>query len=133
MLPGVTEYLSQAKQLGLKLGIASSSNRSWVEGNLTSRGIIHHFDSISVSEDVSNVKPDPELYLLAASRLGTTPDNALAIEDSANGVMAAKRAGMFCVAVPNSVTSNLALDHADLRLNSLSDMTLESLLTRVGG
>ena len=65
MLPGVMDYISQAKQLGLKLGIASSSNRAWVEGNLTARGIINHFDSISVSEDVSQVKPDPELYLLA--------------------------------------------------------------------
>jgi len=133
MLPGVMDYISQAKQLGLKLGIASSSNRSWVEGHLAVRGIIHHFDSILVSEDVSQVKPDPELYRLAAYRLGTRPENALAIEDSANGVTAAKSAGMFCLAVPNSVTRALAFDHADLCLNSLSDMTLESLLTAVGG
>ena len=133
ILPGVMDYISQAKKLSLKLGIASSSNRAWVEGHLTARGIIHHFDSISVSEDVSQVKPDPELYLLAASQLGTRPENALAIEDSANGVTAAKRAGMFCVAVPNSVTKDLAFDHADLRLNSLSDMTLATLIAAVGG
>ena len=133
MLPGVMDYISQAKQMGLKLGVASSSDRSWVEGNLTARGIIGHFDSISVSEDVSNVKPDPELYLLAASRLGTSPENALAIEDSVNGVTAAKRAGLFCVAVPNPVTQALAFDHADLRVDSLSDMTLASLISTVAG
>ena len=133
ILPGVMDYISQAKQIGLKLGLASSSNRAWVEGHLTSRGLICHFDSISVSEDVSQVKPDPELYLLTASRLGTRPENALAIEDSANGVTAAKRAGMFCVAVPNSVTKDLSFDHADLRLNSLADMTLASLIATVSG
>lgn len=133
MLPGVMDYISQAKQLGLKLGIASSSNRSWVEGNLTARGIIGHFDSISVSEDVSNVKPDLELYLLAASRLGTPPEYALAIEDSVNGVTAAKGAGMFCVAVPNSVTRALAFDHADLRVNSLSEFPLASLISTIVG
>ncbi|PKB64484.1 MAG: hypothetical protein BZY80_02725 [SAR202 cluster bacterium Io17-Chloro-G2] len=131
MLPGVMDYISQAKRLGLKLGIASSSNRAWVEGNLTDRGVIGHFDSISVSEDVSKVKPDPELYLLAASRLGTRPESAVAIEDSFNGVTAAKTAGMLCVAVPNPVTQALAFDHADLRLNALSDMTLTSLITAV--
>lgn len=68
---------------------------------------------------------------MAASRLGTRPENALAIEDSANGVTAAKSAGMLCVAVPNPATQHLALDHADLRLNSLSDMTLDSLLTTI--
>ena len=133
MLPGVMDYISQAKRLGLRLGIASSSNRAWVEGNLTARGMISHFDSISVSEDVSNVKPDPELYLLAASRLGTWPENALAIEDSVNGVTAAKSAGMSCVAVPNPVTQALLFDHADLRVDSLSEMTLASLIAVIGG
>lgn len=133
ILPGVMDYISQATEMGLKLGVASSSNRAWVEGNLKDRGIIHHFQSISVSDDVSNVKPDPELYLLAASRLGTSPENALAIEDSVNGVTAAKAAGMFCVAVPNAVTQALAFDHADLRLTSLSDKTLASLINAIRG
>lgn len=129
ILPGVTQYIRQAKKMGLKIGVASSSNRAWVEGHLTARGLIDHFDSISVSDDVSHVKPDPELYLLAMSRLGTTPKNAVAIEDSANGVTAAKRAGMFCVAVPNSVTQKLAFNHADLVLHSLSEMPLATLIT----
>ena len=131
MLPGVVDYISDAKRMGLKLGVASSSNRSWVEGHLTERGIIHHFDSISVSEDVRYVKPEPDLYLLAASKLGVSPENSLAIEDSAKGVTAAKTAGMFCVAVPNAATQNLSLGHADMRLGALSDMPLESLLLAI--
>ena len=128
MLPGVVDYISEAKRMGLKLGVASSSNRSWVEGHLTERGIIRHFESISTSEDVTHVKPEPDLYLLAASKLEVSPKNSLAIEDSAKGVTAAKTAGMFCVAVPNAATQHLSLGHADMQLDALSDMPLESLL-----
>jgi beta-phosphoglucomutase-like phosphatase (HAD superfamily) len=77
------------------------------------------------------VKPDPELYLLTAATLETVPCNTLVLEDSANGVNAAKDAGAFCVAVPNPMTR--ALDRADIRLNALSDMPLTVLLERANG
>ena len=77
------------------------------------------------------MKPEPDLYLLAASKLGVSPENSLAIEDSEKGVTAAKTAGMFCVAVPNAATQNLSLGHADVRLDALSDMPLESLLRAI--
>ena len=130
LLPGVLDYILEAKQLGLKVGIASSSSHAWVEGHLSHRGILEHFDSITGSDDVAQVKPDPELYLLSVARMGTRPGNALAIEDSAHGVTAAKGAGVFCVVVPNPMTRDLPLDHADLRLDSLSNIALPSLLTR---
>ncbi len=133
LLPGVLEYIQAAKGLGLKLAVASSSRHDWVDGHLKRRGLIHYFDSVNCADDVARVKPDPELYLLSAANLDTVPANSLVIEDSANGVTAAKTAGAFCVAVPNPMTRDLRIDHADLRLDALSDMTLPSLLARANG
>ena len=73
------------------------------------------------------------MYLAAVSHLGTHPERALAIEDSAHGVTAAKKAGLYCLAVPNSMTRDLPLDHADLRLNSLAEMSLTALLKTLAG
>ena len=110
------------------MGVASSSSRDWVAGHLRERGMLDSFHAVVTRDDVTNVKPDPELYIVAMDRLGASPERAVAIEDSLNGVTAAKRAGMYCVAVPNSMTSDLPLDGADLRLGALSDIGLEDLL-----
>lgn len=131
LMPGVTEYIYEAKRAGMSLGIASSSSRSWVAGHLEDRGILKYFDSITCKDDVSQVKPEPELYLRAAMRLETRPENAIAIEDSAKGITAAKRAGLYCVAVPNSVTKDLQLDHADYQLESLAHMELGHLIAKL--
>jgi HAD superfamily hydrolase (TIGR01509 family) len=130
ILPGVTEHLVQARELGLKVGLASSSSRSWVEGHLKSRGLYGHFHSIRTRDDVADVKPDPELYLSAAEDLDVSPEACLAIEDSYNGVTSAKRAGMLCVVVPNPMTADMDLSGADLRLESLADLPLAELLDR---
>ncbi len=128
LLPGVLEYIKDAGSLGLKLGVASSSTRAWVEGNLAERGLLALFHCVVTREDVDNIKPNPDLYVVALSRLGTSPDRAVAIEDSQNGVVAAKGAGMFCVAVPNQMTMDMPLENADLRLGALSEMRLQTLL-----
>ena len=131
LLPRIADYITDSRRLGLKLGVASSSSSDWVKGHLARRNLLKYFDSIKCGDDVSQVKPDPELYLAVVGALETSPANALAIEDSLNGVTAAKRAGLRCVAVPNSMTSDLPLDDADIRLASLTDMPLESLLDRL--
>lgn len=128
LLPGVLEYIKDAGSLGLKLGVASSSTRAWVEGNLAERGLLALFHCVVTREDVDNIKPNPDLYVVALSRLGTSPDRAVAIEDSQNGVVAAKGAGMFCIAVPNQMTMDMPLENADLRLGALSEMRLQTLL-----
>ena len=133
VLPGVTDYIEGASELGLGLAVASSSSRDWVEGNLEARGLLERFDHVVCRDDVSNVKPDPELFLTAVGRLGTVPERAVAIEDSLNGVTAAKAAGMFCVAVPNPMTADMPLEGADLRLEALSEMGLRDVLGIVGG
>jgi len=128
--PGVVDYLQSAQRLGLKIGLASSSPCRWVTGNLDRLGLIDHFECIRCQDDVRLTKPDPELYLAAAACLEVSPVEAIAIEDSPNGVTAAKRAGMYAVAVPNDLTRGLRLDHADLRLESLADMPLEDLIAK---
>ena len=130
VLPGVMDYIDCAKSMGLKVGLASSSSREWVEGHLGSRGILERFDDIRGSDDVSEVKPSPELYLRSAKELGVSPRNAVAIEDSARGVTAAKRAGLYCVAVPNSVTEAMDFSLADVRVASLAEMPLQSLIEK---
>jgi beta-phosphoglucomutase-like phosphatase (HAD superfamily) len=93
-------------------------------------GLIEYFQVIRASDDVKKTKPDPELYLSACAGLGVPASQAIALEDSPNGVAAAKNAGMYCVAIPNVLTRRLPLEQADLRLDSLEEMRLESLLAK---
>lgn len=128
ILPGVANYIADAKRLGLKLAVASSSDCAWVTGHLTRLGLKQHFPVIRCADDVANTKPHPELYLAAVAALGVEPNEAVALEDSAHGLTSAKAAGLYAVAIPNLMTHRLPLEHADLRLNSLADMPLEKLL-----
>jgi HAD superfamily hydrolase (TIGR01509 family) len=128
--PGVEEYLGDAQRLGLKVGLASSSSCKWVTGHLERLGLLAYFDYICARDDVRFTKPDPELFLMAARRLGVAPHQAVAIEDSPNGILAAKRAGLFCLAVPNELTRQLSMDLADLCVDSLLELPLEQLLYR---
>jgi len=107
------------------LPVASSSTRDWVSGNLQKFGLLDRFDAICTRDDVSVVKPDPELYLLALKTLGVRADEAIAFEDSPNGILAAKRAGLFCIFVPNPLTKQLSGDLADRQLNSLEEFSLD--------
>jgi HAD superfamily hydrolase (TIGR01509 family) len=130
-LPGVREYIAQAAGMGLKLGLASSSRHPWVDGHLTRLGLKECFAAIVCADDVAEAKPAPDLYLLALRRLNIAAGRAVAFEDSPNGARAAKAAGIFCVAVPNALTRQLSLDHADLRLASLAVMPLAELMRKV--
>ena len=129
--PGVLDYIAAGRRRGMAIGVASSSPRSWVVGHLTRLGIVDRFDAICTAEDVAVVKPDPALYLLALGELHSRADQSIAFEDSPNGILSAKRADLFCVAVPNPLTSSLALDLADVRLTSLADVPLQDLLERL--
>jgi HAD superfamily hydrolase (TIGR01509 family) len=130
-LPGVREYIAEAKRLGLLLGVASSSSRKWVVGHLTELGLSSYFDCIKCRDDVPCVKPDPALYQAVVESFALQPHQAIALEDSPNGITAAKRAGLFCVAVPNPLTRQLSLAHADLLVSSLADFPLQQLLDHV--
>ena len=132
VLPGVVDHLDAARDRGLRLGVASSSTADWVRGHLARLGILERFDCLRCRDDVARAKPEPDLYLAVLECLGVPAGEAIAVEDSPNGVTAAKRAGMRCVAIPNSITERLDLSQADVVLTSLAEVTLAQLLERLG-
>lgn len=131
VLPGVVRHIEEAKAMGLKLGVASSSTNEWVRGHLARLGILDRFDCMRCRDDVASAKPEPDLYIAVLECLGVLASEAIAIEDSPNGVLAAKRAGLRCVAIPNSITTGLDLGQADVQIASLADVTLAELLRRL--
>ena len=128
MLPGVLDFIIAAEHLGLPMAVASSSNRDWVEGYLTKLGIRKYFEVVCTSSDVTNVKPDPELFLLAAKKLGINPSEAVIFEDSPNGIKAAKAAGIPCIAIPNDITKSMDLSLATKIVNSFLDLNPQAVI-----
>ncbi|MBA4493644.1 HAD family hydrolase [Paenactinomyces guangxiensis] len=129
VLPGVEKLLAAAKHAGLKLGVASNSPKSWVESHLDRIRLLSYFDCICTGDQVEEVKPDPALYYLALEKLGISSGEAIAVEDSPSGALAAKRAGLFCVLVPNPMTAEAEFaEDIDLRLESLADFDLEKMM-----
>ncbi len=126
--PGVLEYLKGAKSEGLRIGLASSSNRKWVTEHLTNLDLIDYFETIKTADDVEFVKPDPALYKLAAEDLNVSPSECIAFEDSANGASAAVEAGLTCIIVPNQTTRELEFLTVKHRLDSMSDVSFYQLL-----
>jgi len=128
VMVGVREYVADANRLGLRLAVASSSSRAWVLGHLERLRLRAEWDAVLTRDDVERTKPAPDLYLAAVKALGVAPREAVAFEDSRNGIAAAKDAGLLCVAVPNALTAEMDLSRADLRLASLAETPLERLL-----
>jgi len=131
-MPGVSDWLDAAAGRGLGLAVASGSSHRWVEGHLERLGLIDRFQTIVCAEDTGRHKPDPAPFMLTAERLGVDPGRCIVLEDSPNGVTAAKAAGMIAVAVPTEMTAPLAFENADWRIDSLAAVSLDDLLTRAG-
>jgi len=132
--PGIAIYFAAARRLGLKRAIVSSSTRGWVDMHLQRLEEAVGWDAICTADrDPARAKPSPTLYLEALEALGASAGEAVAFEDSPNGVLAAKAAGVFCVAVPNEVTRDLGLEAAgaDLVLDSLANLPPETLFARL--
>ncbi len=130
--PGVQRLIEDAREMGLKLAVASGSTHRWVDGHLKRLGLFDFFDHTTCSEDTDKHKPDPDPYLHACVALGVPPQCTLALEDSALGITAAKAADMFAVAIPTSMTGYQSFDHADLILDSLDQVPLAQLIVRLG-
>ncbi|MEN1934719.1 HAD family hydrolase [Paenibacillus sp. 102] len=128
---GVKEYLEEAKSLGVKIGLASSSSREWVVGFLEDLGIREYFEVIKTKEDVEKVKPDPALYKAAIEELEIDSSEVVVFEDSVNGLKAAIAAGLKCVVVPNEVTKALQFENYHLRLGSMKEKSLTEVLQYV--
>lgn len=129
-LPGVRELISAANENNVPIAVASSGTKYWVTTHLTNQGLQSQFQAIVTMEDVASVKPAPDLFLIAAEKIGIAPQNCVVLEDSTNGIKAAKAAGMFVIAVPNEMTKDLDFSEADLVINQLSDITLDEINNR---
>ena len=99
--PGAAELLAALRQRGTRCAVASSSTSGQIQACLGSLDVLHHFDAFAGGDEVARAKPDPALYLLAASRLGVDPSQCIAFEDSENGAKAALAAGLRVVIVPD--------------------------------
>jgi HAD superfamily hydrolase (TIGR01509 family) len=129
--PGIDAYLAEADRRGLIRAIVSSSSRPWIDRHLERLACSNGWQAIVTADgDPERAKPRPTLYLEALEAIGVEASEAIAFEDSPNGVRAAKAAELFCVAIPNPATETLALDGADLVLDSLEDISLSDLLAR---
>jgi putative hydrolase of the HAD superfamily len=129
-LPGTLELLNAARAAGLKIGLASNSTHAHVEGHLQHRSMLGYFDAIACRDDVSVGKPEPDVYLAALRNLGCDASTALAFEDSVPGHVAAHRAGLRVVVVPNPSTRHCEFPHAALKLQSLAETSLADLVSR---
>jgi HAD superfamily hydrolase (TIGR01509 family) len=124
-LPGAEDLIKKAKEHGLQLGIVSSSDQKWIHSHLKRLGLWEYFDHTSCSDEVEQAKPDPALYHLGLKKMAAAPERVVVLEDSPNGVLAAKRAGLYCIAVPNQLTKKLPF----FSNGGIPDMVLDSLLS----
>jgi HAD superfamily hydrolase (TIGR01509 family) len=131
-LPGAEELIIKAKEQGLILGIVSSSDQDWVHSHLKRLGLLKYFNHTSCADEVEIAKPNPELYNLGLEKTALARERVLVLEDSPNGVLAAKRAGLYCIAVPNQLTIQIPFykngGAPDLVLSSLLDFPWEELM-----
>jgi len=122
IMPGVLDLLEKLTSKHIRRAVVSSSSHHWVDGWLEKLNFAERFETVICRGDAPRIKPAPDLYLEAAKRLTIDPAECLVIEDSLNGVKAAKAAGMTAWVVPNRVTAGLDFAEADRVFPSLSDL-----------
>ncbi|MES2465431.1 MAG: HAD-IA family hydrolase [Armatimonadota bacterium] len=129
VLRGVEALIADAQRNSLLLAVASSSPRDWVTGYIERLELGSLFPVICCGDEVQRLKPAPDIYLAALRSLGIGAEEAVALEDSAHGIAAAKAAGLLCIAVPNRITVTTDLGGADIQVKSLEHLSVERLLS----
>ncbi len=124
---GIEPLMADCADQGVSMAVASSATRDWVEGHLDRFDLRERFDCIRCYESGLQGKPAPDLFHAVLGDLAIAPTDAIVLEDSPNGILAANRAGIYSVAVPNPVTRLLNLDHARLVIDALEEWPLERL------
>lgn len=128
---GVVAYLKEAKERNLGIALATSSTRAWAEMHLENLGLLSYFDHLITSDDVKHVKPAPDLYLKAMDKLNVKAHEAVVFEDSLNGLIAASKAKLATVIVPNPLTANLPFENYHLKLRSMEEMSLGDVIQSI--
>ena len=128
-MPGLTEFIEQLRQLALQLAVGSSASKKRIDMILDRLKIGKHFSVIVSGHDVSEAKPEPDIFLLAAKRMNVHPSSCIVIEDAMNGVIAAKRAGMKCIGYAGAANNKQDLSGADLIIDNFANASVETLHT----
>ena len=127
-LPGAIDLVERLRTTGLPLAVASSSIEPWVLACLEKLGLGNAFDRLVTGSDVHEGKPAPDIYLLAAQRLGVEPERCLAIEDAPAGIESAHAAGMRCWAIRTEYTRGLPLPNPEREFESLTDIDISDIV-----
>lgn len=132
LTPGAGELITDLRRRGVRLGLASSSPRNWIDITLDRFALRDAFEAVVSGDDVpGRTKPEPDIYLRCAGLLGALPADCVAIEDSAIGVLAAKRAGLRCVGFRSGFNDEQDLTRADWEARGFSALSYESLVSRL--
>lgn len=126
-LPGAVALVQKLRAAHMPLAVASSSIRPWVEACLAQIGLAGDFDQVVTGSEVASGKPDPEIYLLTAARLGLPAGRCLALEDAPAGIQSAHAAGMECWAVRTEYTRGLPLPGPDREFETLEHVSLADI------
>ena len=125
--PHFTDFLASVLSAGMKTAVASSTAKPIIEVIIKKLYLYDFFNNIVSGKEVENGKPAPDLFLETASRLNVIPSDCIVVEDSFNGVKAAKSAGMYCLGYHNPNSGNQDISAADRIINSFADTNIEDL------
>ena len=123
--PEAKALLATIAGIGVKRGLATASRRKWMALKLEKLGLVDYFDAAVCSTDVRRTKPAPDIYLMAAERMGLSTDDAVAIEDSPSGIRAAKAAGIRTIGLRTDMTTGLDLSQADEIIHNLQEFDVD--------
>ncbi|MGP5093126.1 HAD family hydrolase [Staphylococcus equorum] len=125
---GVLDYLKEAKKLNLTIAVCTSSKKEWINKHLSDKNIINYFDYFITADDVERIKPHPDLFNKTVKILNFNKDELLVFEDSLNGLLSSKRAGLKTIIFPNPVTEHLNFSDATQIYRNMEEIALKDLV-----
>lgn len=128
-IAGVRALMEQLEDMNIPMAVASSSPRVFIEGVLGKFGLSRFFKTVVSGEEVPKGKPAPDIYLETAKQLGVKPERCVVLEDSRNGMLAAKAAGMKCIGYLNPSSGNQNLAEANVQVRSYDEIQVRELFT----
>jgi beta-phosphoglucomutase family hydrolase len=131
LIPGVEKLLQDIQQIPLKMALATGASRKKLEFVLEKLPIAQYFDAMITADDTQTGKPDPEVFLNAAKKLGVAPDSCIVMEDARNGAEAAKKGGMICIAITTTRGKD-QLQKADLIVNGYNELDIRKFIDNLG-
>lgn len=129
LIPGFSELIAELHRREVPVALASSSTRSWIEIVLDRFDLRSDFEAVVSADDLpgGESKPSPAIYLHTAQRLGVKPAECVVMEDSQNGVLSARRAGMYCIGFRNGFNEDQDISTADVLVNSYAEIDLDAI------